>query len=318
MNNYFNKLFRIANYFSISHYFTKEDGLVAIGERSKNKMANICLVKRNCYWHTKKDYSNINLIELPKLIQAEIKNVAPFEGEIFWQIEQLTLQSAIVHYYVVPKKLIEGIRPYCQFIFPESNSDESLLSLLNEEVSTKYLNTKESIGNNSVFSLSGLFIKKAKDEKIVVQKLTNKMLFLLSSVSILSFVLLSSVYLSVMQSYYQDATLANQSAVESALKVQREVKARYQSKQDFDTFIADNPNVLSLFSSLDLSGFTYELNRVHLHPKGVKITGTTSQSATDILAHLIQESVVKEAKFSRPVSKDRSGSEVFVIEVLFS
>ncbi|QBG35300.1 hypothetical protein [Litorilituus sediminis] len=318
MNNYFNKLFSINNYFSISHHFTEENGFVAIDKSKHKKFANICLVNRSCYWHAKKDYSNINLIELPKLIKAEIKQIAPFEGDIFWQIERLTIQGAIVHYYVIPNQIIDSIRPKCQFIFPESNGSNSLLLSLNEGVSSESVISAEQLGMKNIFSLCGLFIKKARDEKVIVQKLTNKMLFLLASISIVSFVLLSSVYLSLYQSYYQDATLANKSAVENALKVQREVKARYQSKKDFDEFIADNPNVLSLFSSLDLSGYTYEINKVHLHPKGVKITGTTSQSATDILARLIQESVVKEAKFSRPVSKNRAGDEVFVIEVIFS
>lgn len=322
MNNYFNKIFRIKNYFSLSHYYNEKDGLSTLAKKqSTARIANVCLVERDAYWHTQKAYSNVNAFELMKLIKVEIRHIAPFDGDVYWQLEKLSFDSAVVNYFVIPRNVVDVIKPSCQFIYPESiNSQKNSLLLTNNSVSKpQVLNESiEAVENSNIFTLIGFFCKRVHKETTAIQKLTTKLLLMLSSISVGLFVLISSAYLSFMQSYYQSETASNVDAVNHALNVQKEIKSRFESKQEFDKFFVDNRNVLALFSQLDLQGQEYEITRVYLHPKGFKLTGTTKKSATDILALLIQSPLVSEAKFSRPVSKNRRGDEIFVIEVEFS
>lgn len=323
MKNYFSKLFCINNYFDIRYYFDADKGLMPLDDTNKKRsIANVCIVERDTYWYAERHYDNINIVDLPKIMKAEIKSIAPFCGAVFWKVKSVTTSKATILYFVIPSHYMEVISKHCQFIYPVGFDKISVNASLTldrkgeplEAVANHRVYTAES----NIFKLVGFYITKLKNKAAKTQILTTKKLTLFASSSVLIFCLASSLYLKLTLGFYHDKTIDNRSAVENALEIQRELKATSLSKQSFDKFSIENRNVLALFSHISLQDETYEILRIHLHPKGIKISGTTKASATNILSLLLNNPAVSEAKFSRPVSKNRVGDEVFVIEVVFA
>jgi len=323
MKKYFSKLFCIKNFFDIRYYFDANKGLKQLdGANSKRSIANVCIVERDAYWYAERHYANINIVDLPKIMKAEVKNIAPFSGSVFWKVKSFTTNKVTILYFVIPSQYMEVISKHCQLIYPVGFDKPSMNALLTLDEKSESLNTVASnvkhVAESNIFKLAGFYITKLKSKTAKSQILTTKKLAIFAASSVLFFTLASSLYLTLTLSYYQNKTTDNRAAVESALEIQRELKSKSISKQAFDKFSTDNRNVLALFSHLNLQDESYEIRRIHLHPKGIKISGTTTASATNILSLLLNSPTVSEAKFSRPVSKNRAGDEVFEIEVVFS
>ena len=324
MKKYINRLCRIKNYISVSYGFSRQDGLHRLDSfNNKKKLGSLCVLQRDCFWQAKRDYDNINIIDLPNLIKAEAASISPFLSHVFWQITKINTNHASVTYFAVPIEYIEEINQKCRFIYPLTTStlppiDKIDINSAFAESTIGLSNEVEKANEINLFNLVGFHVTKPKDQKINQQYLPFKKLGMLCSASVLLFILLSSAYLVLSLDYYEDKVVENKDAVERALKTQRELKAKYKSKQDFDTFSKDNRNVLAILSHLSFKNEKYSIQRIYLHPKGVEITGVSESSATNLLTLLVEHPAVSEAKFSRAVSKNRSGEDVFVIEVIFS
>ena len=323
MKNYFSRLFCIENYLSINYAFKVKDGLCRLSRlKNKRTLGAVCLLERDSYWQAERHYNNINIFDLPKLMKAEAATIAPFAGSVFWKINKINSTQATIVYFAVPAEYIEAINKECQFVYPlgiKESFPENELNFTSLEITSHELdNSAIDVSAKNVFNLAGFYVAKPKSEAHNQQRLSLKQLSLISSACIVLFTLLSSVYLSLNLSYYESKVIDNNIAVEQALKSQRELKTKYKSKQDFDTFAQNNSNVLALLSDFSFKDEKYSIQRIHLHSKGVKITGTSETSATNLLAILLKQPTVSEAKFSRAVSKNRSGEDVFVIEVVFS
>lgn len=329
MKNYFNRLFCINTYFRVHYAFSSQNGLYCLTDtKEKRSIANICLLERDAYWQAERHYNNINIIDLPKLIKAEVAIIAPFPGRVFWNIKKLSTNQALVVYIVVPIEHIEAIADKCHFVYPRDFNSPSL-----SYASTKDLDinlhfgsasqpisacTIENINKKNIFSLAGFYLTKSTNETFKAQRLSLKQLILVGCASIMVFALISSAYLSFNLGYVEDKLASNRGAVEKALKIQRELKVKFESKKDFEQFSQENKNVLAIFSHVNFKNEKYRIDRVHLHPKGFKITGTSETSATNLLTILLNYPGISEAKFERAISKNRAGEDVFVIEVLFS
>jgi len=321
MKNIFKNLFSTKNFFSINYLYDAKEGLVKTDDSlKKQKIAQVCMVSRKDYWHAERSYK-ANLIDLPKIIMAEIKTIAPFEGRVFWQIKKLSTTESIINYAVIPQAYIDLISEQCQFIYP-LNLDRKILTLGSENTSVSEgsidKKTNENlVGEQSIWQLLGFFIVKKSGAIKQQQKLPTKYLVLSMLAVVALFTFASSAYLNFTQSHYEQAIFANKQAVEHALIVQREVKSQYQSKLEFEQFTTDNKNVLAILGSFNFDELDYVITQVHLHPKGVKLTGSSVTSATDLLTAIVNNVHVKEAKFSRPVTKNRQLEDDFTIEVVF-
>ncbi|WP_076416922.1 hypothetical protein [Colwellia sp. UCD-KL20] len=332
MKNYFSRLFSIGTYFNISYIFNIKEGLCRLTDiAGKRKRVNICLLERDSYWLAERRYNNINIIDLPKLIKAEIATIAPFPGRVFWSVKKLNSSQAIVVYIVVPIKYIEEIIGKCHFVYPKDYNFSSLssnaqnldpssnlaldLPIVQVEANTSFT---EDFKKTNIFNLAGFYLFKNKDKINTKQKVSFKQLALIICASVTLFTVVSSVYLSFNLSYVESQIAENSSAVEQALKTQSELKVKFESKKEFEAFSKENKNVLAIFSHLNFKDEKYRIERLELHPKGFKITGTSETSATNLLSILLNSPGISEAKFDRAVSKNRSGEDVFVIEVTFS
>lgn len=328
MKKHFSSLFSIDNIFSIGYAFNVKEGLYSLtGKEKKRTIATICLLERDVYWQAERQYHNITLLDLPKIMKAELRHIAPFSGHVFWQIKQLTTSKATVVYFALPQEYIELIRAKCQFIYPLNYDISSELSIIDQGLnfnSTISNIAKASIDNQigvvaqkNMLNLAGFRVPMPKEEASVSQRLSFKKLAVICASSVVAFTLFSSAYLSLSFNYYETKVADNGVSVEKALKSQRELREKSQSKQEFDTFGQENPNVLAILSDISFYEEKYAIQRIHLHPKGVTITGTSETSATNLLTILLKHPAVNEAKFARPLAKNRAGEEVFVIEVVF-
>ncbi|GAA0815201.1 hypothetical protein GCM10009111_13160 [Colwellia asteriadis] len=326
MKKYFSRLLSINSIFSIDYTFNAKEGLSSLTNKEKKRsFATVCLLERDVYWRAERQYSNVTLFDLPKIIKAELRSIAPFSGHVFWRVKQLSTSQITVVYFALPTEYIDKIRTRCQFIYPlgedfqEESQTEQQVNL-HENITDTVTPVKseiERISQKNIVNLVGFYLPKLKNETLSMQRLSFKKLATLCAFGVAAFTVISSAYLHFSLGYYKSEVAGNAVTVENALKTQRELRAKAQSKLDFDTFGQENPNVLAILSSLSFNEEKYFIQRIHLHPKGVKITGTAETSATNLLTLLLNHPAVSEAKFARALAKNRAGEEVFVIEVVF-
>jgi len=327
MKKYFSRLFCADTYFNISYVFSIEKGLSPLTNiKEKRKSTHVCLLERGSYWQAERQYKNINIIDLPKLIKAEVATISPFPGRVFWKIKSFSSTQVSIIYVAVPIAYVELIAEKCNFLYPLSldnptlsDTSDLVFGLGGDNYSvTDYAQDIVDIKNKNLFTLAGFYLFKNKAEDSKVQRLSLKKLILISITSVTFFVVISSAYLGFNLNYLKDAALNNRTVVEQALKTQRELKIKFESKQELDQFFKDNRNVFAILSQLSFKDEKYTIDRVHLHPKGFEISGTSETSATNLLTLLLKEPSISEAKFSRSVSKNRNGDDVFVITAVFS
>lgn len=273
-----------------------------------------CIVDRNLFWATTRTYKNTNIIELKNIIQAEKKQLPPMEGRFFWSLVSLASDGFTVSYFVIPEHVAALIPSECKVILPFYTPSEEA----GEEPLILHHTPKE---NNSDFikdlnwlNLIGLYLNPEK-KKNKIEKLSNKkLMFALASIVGLSAVVVSA-YLLVAINYYQELKVQNSEGVNSVLAQRQAYNNQLELTSGFIDFLKANPNVLNKLSMLDINPEGVFIERVKLLPKGVEIFGVSEASATTVLEQVIGSSSVQEAKFSRSVTKDRNGSEIFTIEV---
>jgi hypothetical protein len=255
MTNFFKRLFCINNAFNISYACNVEQGIFRLtNAKNKHALATVCLLERNTYWQAERQYQDISLFDLPKIIKAELRHIAPFPSQVFWKIQHLSWSSAKLVYYAVPLTMAKLISEQCQFVYPIGDIPAAQSVIPEKSVLIKdgsgllvnfssFVDKPEDvhqyvgvIGEQNVFSLAGF--RTAKDEVIVKQRLSMKKLAIFCSISLLLFTGLSSVYLGFTLKYYQSEVANNSVAVEQALNSQRELKEIVASKQEFDVFFS--------------------------------------------------------------------------------
>ena len=331
MKNYFSRLFQINTYCGVNYAFNIKNGLYNLTNATeKRRKANVCLLERDSYWQAERHYKNINIIDLPKLMKAEMATISPFPGRVFWKIKHVDLNQATIIYIVIPIEYYDIIIEKCQFIYPATDKQHTLPFIsntsptidLSEDSSGKSIELitelARDIKQKNILCLIGFYLLQNKDIETKSQRLSLKQLAIVSGISLLLFTAISSSYLYFNLKHYESKVVENKEAVEKALKTQRELKTILESKEEFETFLSENKNVLAIFSHINFKDEKYNIERVYLHPKGFQISGTSESSATNLLTILLSFPQISEAKFVRPVSKNRSGEDVFVIEVSFS
>lgn len=328
MKKHFSRLFSIDSIFSIGYAFNVKEGLFSLpGKEKRRSIATVCLLERDVYWQAERHYHNITLLDLPKIMKAELRYIAPFSGHVFWQIKQLTTSKATVIYFALPEEYMALISEKCQFIYPLNDGVSSELPIIEQRLNCKSVNADvaranldnqvEVVAQKSILNLVGFRVPVPQNKVLVSQRLSFKKLAAICVSSVLAFIILSFAYLSLSLNYYENKVADNAVAVEKALKSQRELRKKSQSKQEFDAFAQENPNVLAILSDMSFDDEKYTIQRIYLHPKGVMITGTSESSATNLLTLLVKHPAVREAKFARALAKNRAGEEMFVIEVVF-
>lgn len=273
-----------------------------------------CFIDRNLFWATTRTYSNTNIIELKNIIQAEKKQLPPMEGRFFWSLISFTNDEFTVTYFVIPEPIValipDGCRVVLPFYTPFEEAAEQPLTLHHNQTS----GYSECIEKLNWLNLIGLYIKSQKIES-KVEKLSNKKLLVsLASIFAISAIAVST-YLLVAINYYQELKVQNDSGVNAVLGQRQEYSNQLELTSGFIDFLKANPNVLNKLSMVDIKSEGIFIERVKLLPKGVEIFGSSETSATTVLEQIMSSKSVQEAKFSRAVTKDRNGFELFTIEV---
>lgn len=282
-------------------------------EKPNIKLVSACYLDRNLFWSTSRLYENINLLELRNIIQAEKVQLPPMEGDFFWRIDELHTKRVKVTYFVVPSKVMSAVPNECKFIIPlceqVNNPDEAPLTIYHKSQVIE----DERFMTLNWLEIYGFFIKRKgfqRKEKLSNRKLAISTILLLVTTSITL-----SLYSVLAINYYQNAKIENEPSVNSVLAKRQKYTKNTKLFSDFITFLDENPNVLLKLSQLEIDPSGIFIERIRLITNGVQISGTTKNSATLLLEQIIKSKPVKEAKFSRAVTKNHHNAEVFFIEV---
>jgi len=298
-------------------YHLTTDKVVSQTEKNKPRItfATACTIDRNLFWATTRTYENTSIIEIKNIIQAEKIQLPPMEGGFFWSIEDLSSNQFTISYFVIPESILDMIPRECKVVIPlYSITEETKVQPLSIAHSEDQLNQTEELDKLNWLNLFGLFLTR-KEEKAKQEKLNNRKLIILLC-SLLGVTAISlSVYFTAAINYYQNQKTQNESPVNAVLSQRQERTKELKLTADLIEFLASNPNVLNKLSQISIEGEGVFLTRVNLIPKGVELVGTSSSSATKILEEIMDSESVKEAKFSRAVTKNKAGSEFFTIEV---
>lgn len=102
-----------------------------------------CMLARKHYSEYQREYPIGNVYHLYKVIQSEVKSIAPFEGKVFWAITRFELKNWQVTYWAVPQDVVDELSGQFLFVIPESLA---LISSAKNESLSCY-----GEGNESVF-----------------------------------------------------------------------------------------------------------------------------------------------------------------------
>ncbi|MEL0647375.1 hypothetical protein V6248_08060 [Pseudoalteromonas agarivorans] len=298
-------------------YHLTTDKVVSQTEKNKPRLtlATACTIDRNLFWATTRTYENTSITEIKNIIQAEKIQLPPMEGGFFWSIEALSSNQFTISYFVIPEFILDLVPQECRVIIPiYSIEEETNIQPLCIAHSGERLNQTDEFDKLNWLNLLGLFFTR-KEKKVKQEKLNNRKLIILLC-SLFGVTALSlSVYFTVAINHYQNQKIQNESPVNAVLS-QRQVRTKeLKLTADLIEFLDSNPNVLDKLSQIKIEGEGVFLTRVNLIPKGVELVGTSANSATKILEEIMDSEAVKEAKFSRAVTKNKAGSEFFTIEV---
>ncbi|MCG7538935.1 hypothetical protein EXT48_14310 [Pseudoalteromonas sp. CO348] len=281
----------------------------------KVKLSEACVLDRNLFWATTKQYSKSSLNQIFNIIKAQSKALPPFEGVFFWRARNLSKSHFSIEYFVIPRDVYQLIPDSCEFILPlyceVEDSNNWPLSLAHENSSQLSLSESQLLW----FDLIGLRIKRSKPKRR--ERLSNRNLAygLLAASGIAAITLTSYVFWNKMT--LDSAKELNQAQVNESIDKRRQYNNQVDSVKELQQFLADNPNVLNKLAGLQLNVRDVLFERVTVIPKGVELRGVTVGSATDLLKQIVSSPGVKEAKFSGPVIKQKAGGEAFTIEVVW-
>lgn len=315
MKNLLKKLGLTSVFCHYKYHLTAEH---VVRETQQNKpplpLAVGCFIDRNLFWATTRTYTNTNIIELKNIIQAEKKQLPPMEGRFFFSLVEFSSNEFTVTYFIIPESVMALIPEECRVVIPfytySQEVSEQPLTISHSQ-NYDYFNV---INKLKWVSLIGLYSKLQKHDK-KPEKLNNKKL-LIAVTAMLGIVAVSlSAYFLVAINYYQDKKLQNEANVNLVLMQRQKYISQLEKTSGFINFLKINPNVLNKLSKIDIDTKGVFIERVRLVTTGMEIFGTSENSATSILEQIIQSDTVKEAKFSRAVTKDRNGLEAFTIEV---
>ncbi|WP_286259830.1 hypothetical protein [Pseudoalteromonas apostichopi] len=284
--------------------------------KSANMLLTACFLDRDLFWATTRTYNNTNLLQLNAIIKAEKLQLPPMEGHFSWSIQRVTKNSIEVSYFVVPEHVMDKVPRECKLIMPlfDREKEQSLypLSIQHNQQPSKL----KAIEDIQWINLPGLFINKTKASG-KIEKLKTRHLI----ISLISFIALTGValsaYLLLATSYYESVKQEHRESVNQVLALKQEFNNKQQQTTELVKFLNENPNVLDVFSRLGISSNDIFIERLNIINTGFRISGSTSDSATKLLEHLIKSSSVDEAKFTRPVTKNSLDEEVFSIEVVW-
>ncbi|WP_105167336.1 hypothetical protein [Pseudoalteromonas sp. T1lg23B] len=279
----------------------------------KIKLAEACVIDRDLFWATTRYYPKSSLKEIFNIVKAQSKVLPPFEGMFLWRVRNLGAEQFSIDYFVIPKENYELIPASCQFVLPLYNDTKEQnqwpLTLSNvcdesQEISKVQL---------PWLDLVGLRVKREKTK--TQQRLsTTHLIYGLLATGVLTVTSLSA-YIYLTQMSLQSANVQNQTQVNESLEMRQKYNRKVNSIGELQTFLKQNPNVLSRLASLNINSQGIIFDRVTVIPKGVELRGVTDKSATDLLKQIVASDVIKEAKFSGPVVKQKTGGEGFTIEV---
>ena len=303
--------------FSHYKYHLTAECIVEQTKLSKPRLSLVtgCLLDRNLFWATTRTYENTSITELKSIVQAEKMQLPPMEGKFYWSIEALRNNQFTISYFVVPQNVLDKIPSECRLIAPlYSSAAEAQVQPLLIKQNVGKVDFASHIDRLNWLNLSGLFGVNnqvfSKPEKLSNRKLLIAITSLLSATAILL-----SAYLILATSYYVDKKSKNEAAVTEVLSGRQATNKELTLATGLIEFLATNPNVLDKLSQIKLQDDDVFIERVKVIPTGVELFGTTENSATKILEQIISAESVKEAKFSRAVTKNKQGLETFTIEV---
>ncbi|MEL0633125.1 hypothetical protein V6237_10115 [Pseudoalteromonas carrageenovora] len=316
MKNLLKKLGSPSAFCHYKYHLTAER-IVSQTKLSKPKLtlATACFLDRNLFWATTRTYENTPITELKNIIQAEKMQLPPMDGEFYWSIETLLSNQFTVSYFVVPKNVLSKVPSDCRLIVPlYSSSVQAEIQPLLIKHNVEKVDLLSHVNTLNWFNLLGLFGLNnnvaREPEKLSNRKLAIAIISLLSATAISL-----SVYLMLAKSYYTDKKLQNEAAVTKVLSGRQEKNQELTLASGLIEFLSTNPNVLDKLSQISIKDDEVFIERVKVIPTGVEMYGTTQGSATKILEQIISAESVKEAKFSRAVTKNKQGLESFTIEV---
>ncbi|MCF6434950.1 hypothetical protein [Pseudoalteromonas sp. MMG022] len=279
----------------------------------KIKLAEACVIDRDLFWATTRHYPKSSLKEVFNIVKAQSKELPPFEGMFLWRARNLGAAQFSIDYFVIPKENFELIPDSCQFVLPLYNDTDE---------QTQWPLTLSYASDDSHdlkkapipwLDLIGLRITREKTKS--QQRLsTTRLMYGLLATGVFTVATLSG-YIYWTQMNLQSAKTQNQVLVNESLEMRQKYNREVTSVTQLQTFLQQNPNVLARLARLNLNSQGVIFDRVTVNPKGVELRGVTDQSATDLLKQIVASDVIKEAKFSGPVVKQKTGGEGFTIEV---
>lgn len=316
MKHLFKKLFLASSLCHFKYRLATDLELVKIKETGTiKKPASACLIDRTLFWAASRTYDGATLFDLKNIIAAE-KSQFPMKGECVWSIKKISTKSIQVDYFVIPDNVLQKIPKECNFLVPiyEQGADEQNPPLsINKKIVLAHTDFIKSL---SWINLFGLNFNKKRQVKQAEKLKTKTLLVSIASITTLVCVLLSGYMVWSINSY-QNMKAENSEQVNAVLALKKKLSSGQEQTVGLINFLKKNPNVLNKFSTLDINPEGLFIENINLINTGFRLRGSVEGSATQLLQRLTQSPLIKEAKFSRPVTKTKQGQEVFTIEVVW-
>lgn len=284
--------------------------------KSINMLASVCFLDRDLFWATTRSYADTTIFDLKNIIKAEEKQLPPMKGHFLWSIKEITSSSIAVDYFVIPEHVMDKVPKECKFVMPLFQPDSATLESPLSMNHQSEVDCLKHVKNISWINLIGLSVKLNTAQKST-ERLSNKNL-LISLLGISCFIaVMLSGYMFLSIQYYQSLKTENRDQVNAVLSLKQKYAENQEQVVGFVDFLKASPNVLNKLSQLKLSTEGVFFENLKLINSGFRISGTTKKSATKLLEEILQSELVKEAKFTRAVTKNRLGEEVFAIDVVW-
>lgn len=297
---------------NISGYINKQGNLSYTSNyKEKLLLGRVCLIHPNHVWSATREFQVHNPFDLIRVIKIQKKQIAPFEGYVFWDIESLSKNIVKVRFYAIPKLLLEKLHSEFRFVYPANinvNSESDLLRELNKPIESSRSK------HFRFWRLLGLYIPKPQTEAKKPIISTVQSLTAAAVMTVLSFVFVSA-YLVYKDNSLQAVIKANEEAVNEALGAQKQGVKSLEKLESLSQFLTMNKSALQSLQKLEIPTDSVTINRIELASEGATIYGYTSNSATEVMSSILKSDIVKSAKFTRPVGKNGQGEETFTIEV---
>lgn len=128
-------------------------------ELCEKRSKRVCLLSRQHYVETQKEYPVKNIYHLFKMIKAEARTIAPFEGHTFWAITKAEVGNWQVSYWSVSSDTHNLLKESFRYVLPESY-------LLRKAIEHDTLYDIEGIDGLYSLWLNNKFYSAAKDSLI--------------------------------------------------------------------------------------------------------------------------------------------------------